>query len=277
MERHQKLVIDTCAFLTRMNFFSIGNEFITVPGVIEELKSMSIESISLNIEICVPDEEDVQKVICFSKKNGGYMSLSSVDIDLIALTLSLHKKNSLKEEEEIDENKTEKKDLFDSWICPGIVSSEQRKNCQKVVCVTNDYAMQNVLLGMSLPLVSLSGMKIQKIKTTILRCYGCYQLVSDPERQFCPKCGGTTLSRVTSEIDSAGIRKVFLSKNYKQNTKNTIYQLPKYNPKNKTTCILREDQSEYIQGMKKAKFGNKGVPRKELIPSVGRIIKHKNK
>ena len=44
-----------------------------------------------------------------------------------------------------------------------------------VGCMTADFAMQNVLLQMSLDLVGVEGKKIEKVKTWVLRCHACFK------------------------------------------------------------------------------------------------------
>jgi RNA-binding protein NOB1 len=65
-----------------------------------------------------------------------------------------------------------------AWITPQNISrtapSTPPKNLA-VACVTNDFAMQNVLLQMKLNLVSTSGMRIKKLKSWVLRCHACYK------------------------------------------------------------------------------------------------------
>lgn len=44
-------------------------------------------------------------------------------------------------------------------------------------CMTADFAMQNVLLQMSLSLVGVEGKKIERVKTWVLRCHACFKCV----------------------------------------------------------------------------------------------------
>ena len=44
-----------------------------------------------------------------------------------------------------------------------------------VACCTNDFAMQNVLIQMGLPLMSLDGMRIRRVKKWMLKCHGCFK------------------------------------------------------------------------------------------------------
>ena len=44
-----------------------------------------------------------------------------------------------------------------------------------VACMTGDYAVQNVVLGMGLGLVGEGGKRISKVKSWVLRCHACFK------------------------------------------------------------------------------------------------------
>ncbi|KAI9215990.1 Nin one binding Zn-ribbon like-domain-containing protein [Blastocladiella britannica] len=114
-----------------------------------------------------------------------------------------------------------------------------------VACMTDDFAMQNVLLQMGLHLLSLDGVHVRQLKNWILRCHGCFNTTSDMERRFCPSCGGNTLIRTSYTIEN-GIMRVHLKKNFQYRTRGTVFSLP--SPKTgrgADNLILREDQHEY--------------------------------
>ena len=46
-----------------------------------------------------------------------------------------------------------------------------------VACMTGDFAVQNVLLQMGLRLVSVDGVRIERVKSWVLRCHACYKYV----------------------------------------------------------------------------------------------------
>ncbi|RKO95753.1 hypothetical protein CAUPRSCDRAFT_12548 [Caulochytrium protostelioides] len=106
--------------------------------------------------------------------------------------------------------------------------------------------MQNVLLQMGLDLMSLDGLRIQQVRTTVLRCHACFKIYTKPTLDFCPACGGATLGRVTARVDADGQMRVFLKKNYKYNLRGTIYAIPD-NLQNQhgDKIILQADQKEY--------------------------------
>ncbi|ORX42788.1 hypothetical protein DM01DRAFT_1329975 [Hesseltinella vesiculosa] len=124
----------------------------------------------------------------------------------------------------------------------------QRMNTMEVACMTNDFAMQNVLLQMNMNLVSTGGHRITKIKNWVLRCHGCFSVTSDMERKFCPKCGGATLNRVSCSTSSSGQVRYHLKHDYTYNLRGTIFSMP--NPKGgrvHNNIVLREDQREYVK------------------------------
>lgn len=47
-----------------------------------------------------------------------------------------------------------------------------------VACMTGDFAVQNVLMQMGLALVGTNGVRIQRVKSWVLRCHACYKCVS---------------------------------------------------------------------------------------------------
>ncbi|KAG0300218.1 Nin1 binding protein [Dissophora globulifera] len=149
------------------------------------------------------------------------------------------------------------------WITPENVKKFKRHGTLKpkkkvrrsilmqVACTTSDYAMQNVLLQMGLNLLSIDGLRINKIKNWVLRCHACTKVTSDLEKKFCPSCGNATLMRTSTSTDQNGNVKYYLKKNMTYNLRGTKYSIPapKGGRKN-NDLILREDQREYELSMK---------------------------
>merc|ERR1712071_299355 len=82
----------------------------------------------------------------------------------------------------------------------------------EVACVTTDFAMQNVLIQMGLPLVSVDGMRIHRARTSQRRCIACYQTTDDMHSAFCPTCGHRgTLKRVGVTLQSDGTKVVHVN------------------------------------------------------------------
>jgi RNA-binding protein NOB1 len=112
-------------------------------------------------------------------------------------------------------------------------------------CVTTDFAMQNVLLQMGLPLLSVNGMTVNRVKQWILRCAACFKTTTDMSKLFCPICGNSTLEKVSCSVDATtGVTRLHLRKNYKINLRGTKFSLPKPGTAGrfKGDLLLREDQ-----------------------------------
>ena len=87
--------------------------------------------------------------------------------------------------------------------------------------------MQNVLLRINLNLVSPNLARITQVKTWVLRCHGCFQITRHMDKQFCPKCGQPTLTRVSCSTDQHGNFQVHLKKNFQWNKRGNVYSVPK--------------------------------------------------
>jgi RNA-binding protein NOB1 len=121
---------------------------------------------------------------------------------------------------------------------------KQKGNCD-VVCMTTDFAMQNVLIQLGLRIASSDGMLIKSVKQWVLRCNGCYKVHYDMQRLFCSKCGLNYLSKVGCHIDaSTGELKLHLKKNFHHNLKGKKYSLPSPDKRDRFEgdLLLREDQ-----------------------------------
>ncbi|KAI0053729.1 hypothetical protein FA95DRAFT_1481220 [Auriscalpium vulgare] len=165
------------------------------------------------------------------------------------------------------------------WITPSNVSTHKSramgltpsasakkgktKETVPVGCMTADFAMQNVLLQMSLNLIGTEGKKIEKVKTWVLRCHACFKICKDSSKKFCPSCGSPTLMRASVTLSSptaaqdAPVMQVHLKKNFQYNTRGTIYSIPSPKSGNAKTgsgegLILREDQTAFMRAEKRA-------------------------
>jgi len=104
----------------------------------------------------------------------------------------------------------------------------------KAACMTGDFAMQNVALQMGLNLISTDGLGVRQVKTWILRCHGCFTLVTlsgllrltfrttkKMHLKFCPACGGETLLRTSTSTSANGEVKIHLKKNMQWTNRGT--------------------------------------------------------
>jgi RNA-binding protein NOB1 len=86
--------------------------------------------------------------------------------------------------EEGDENE---EDDDDGWIKPSNLDQVKKKSILdleqqeltdlhfKVACMTSDFAMQNVLLQIGIPILSVDGLLIKKPRSYVLKCISCYK------------------------------------------------------------------------------------------------------
>ncbi|KAJ5280234.1 20S-pre-rRNA D-site endonuclease nob1 [Penicillium angulare] len=141
----------------------------------------------------------------------------------------------------------------------GVASTPEPKIMQ-VATMTTDFACQNVLLQMNLNLLSTTTLqRIQHLKSFIKRCHACFLTTKDMNKQFCPRCGKDTLTRVSCSTTANGQFTMHLKKNIQWNNRGNRYSVPKpihgsSNGKWKggggkggwgTELILSEDQKEY--------------------------------
>ncbi|TDH70408.1 hypothetical protein CCR75_000378 [Bremia lactucae] len=111
-----------------------------------------------------------------------------------------------------------------------------------VACITTDYSMQNVMLQIGLRLLSLEGMLIKRVKQWILRCVACFTTSTEMDRLFCPKCGNSTLERVSYSLDRDGHMTFYTRASRPTKLLGTKFSLPKPKGGRHGDLLLREDQ-----------------------------------
>lgn len=189
-------------------------------------------------------------------------------------------------------------DSDSGWITPSNIKRKQAKdegaaNTSKeqktlqVATMTGDFAMQNVLLQMNLNLLSTKTCKrIAHIKQTIFRCHACFQTTKDMSKQFCPRCGKPTLTRVTCTTNDKGEVKLHLKQNFQWNNRGNVFSVPKptagtANQKWKgpqdgggkggwgNGLILAEDQKEYVRAMSQgSRRREKDLMDEDALPGI---------
>ncbi|KAJ0415875.1 D-site 20S pre-rRNA nuclease [Aspergillus carlsbadensis] len=162
----------------------------------------------------------------------------------------------------------------EEWITPSNLKKRQARDesssatatpepkVMQVATMTTDFACQNVLLQMNLNLLSTTTLqRIKHLKSFIKRCHACFSTTKDMNKQFCPRCGGDTLTRVSCTTDANGQFKMHLKKNMQWNNRGNRFSVPKpvhgsANGKWQggggkggwgTELILAEDQKEYTR------------------------------
>ncbi|KAF1967473.1 hypothetical protein BU23DRAFT_372434, partial [Bimuria novae-zelandiae CBS 107.79] len=182
------------------------------------------------------------------------------------------------------------------WITPSNLSQHQTQDPAStplragdaqlpVATMTTDYAMQNVLLQMGLPLLSPSMQRIRHARSTILRCHACFLLTRETDRQFCPRCGQPTLTRVACSTNAAtGEFQIHLSARYQHNKRGDKYSIPK--PVGGTSngkmrgkgggkggwgreLVLSEDQKEFQRSLvEQGRRGKRDLMDEEVLPGI---------
>ncbi|KAL7896871.1 Nin one binding Zn-ribbon like domain-containing protein [Trichoderma sp. TUCIM 5745] len=165
----------------------------------------------------------------------------------------------------------------EGWITPSNLKKQQAKDSGangtndnappktlQAAILTSDYAMQNVALRINLNLVTPSLSRITYLKTWVLRCHGCFNITKDMDKQFCPKCGQSTLTRTSCSTDQHGNFKIHLKQGFQWNTRGNVFSVPKpvhgsangRLPKNVggknnwgRDLILTEDQKEHTKAL----------------------------
>ncbi|KAL2810207.1 Nin one binding Zn-ribbon like-domain-containing protein [Aspergillus granulosus] len=162
----------------------------------------------------------------------------------------------------------------EEWITPSNLKKRQaldetgsatvapEPKVMQVATMTTDFACQNVLLQMNLNLLSTTTLqRIKHLKSFVKRCHACFSTTKDMNKQFCPRCGGDTLTRVSCTTDANGQFKMHLKKNMQWNNRGNRYSVPKpvHGSSNGkwqggggkggwgTQLILAEDQKEYTR------------------------------
>lgn len=182
----------------------------------------------------------------------------------------------------------------DGWITPSNLKKQQAKDAgvsvtgpaqqstMQVGTLTTDFAMQNVILQINLNLLSPSMHRVKNLKSYILRCHACFQTCKQMDKQFCPRCGGPTLTRVACSTDANGEFKLHLKKNMQWNTRGDRFSIPKavHGSSNGrlqgggkggwgNELILAEDQKEYLKAQTQQKrTKEKDLMDEDYLPSI---------
>jgi RNA-binding protein NOB1 len=135
------------------------------------------------------------------------------------------------------------------------------KSC-RAACATTDFAMQNVILQMNLPLLSVDGVEVRKLKSWVQRCGACFKIYSENDnsenktaavaltggrRLFCGHCGSDMMQRIACSVNgkTGRVRLHFSKKRRQPNLRGTKFSLPKPGSGNRfkgKDLLLREDQ-----------------------------------
>lgn len=174
-----------------------------------------------------------------------------------------------------DSNESEDEWSENGWINPENVKDKKQGEGARsasldediaVAVASRDYALQNTALQMGLCAVNERGLRIKQLKCYMQRCYACFKLIPLGQdgvqtRQFCPQCGGHTLTRVSTSVDKYGKLHVHLKAKMQWITRGDRYNVP--NPQSRRARrqqhdtkkeFYAEDQPEYIKALKKQNY-----------------------
>ncbi|KAK8209142.1 20S-pre-rRNA D-site endonuclease nob1 [Zalaria obscura] len=198
-----------------------SQEEAVTPAVSEQTTSAATENQESQAPSVTANVEEVQA------------SLENVTITENAETEAPSAEAASEDDEESDN------DSEGGWITPSNLHKHQAKDANtattqtpepktmQVATLTTDFAMQNVILQINLNLLSPSMQRVKHLKTFILRCHACFQTTKEMSRQFCPRCGGATLTRVACSTDANGEFKLHLKKNMQWNHRGERFSIPK--------------------------------------------------
>ncbi|CAF2840785.1 unnamed protein product [Rotaria sp. Silwood2] len=124
----------------------------------------------------------------------------------------------------------------DGWITPSNVkavkskaldngtseNSETMHETLPVACITTDFSMQNVLIQMGIPVLSVDGLLIRTARSYVLKCRVCPGVTRQMTKQFCPDCGNPSLQRASVSVDSSGQRHYYLTGRYRQKPRQSL-------------------------------------------------------
>ncbi|KAK5162903.1 20S-pre-rRNA D-site endonuclease nob1 [Saxophila tyrrhenica] len=182
----------------------------------------------------------------------------------------------------------------EGWITPSNLKKKQAQDADssisqtpepktmQVGVLTTDFAMQNVILQINLNLLSPQLTRVKHLKTFVLRCHSCFQTTKEMNKQFCPRCGQPSLTRVSCSTNSNGEFKLHLKKNMQWNTRGDRYSIPKpvhgsANGRVKgggkggwgNDLMLAEDQKEYQRAANSEKKSKaRDLMDEDYLPSI---------
>ena len=180
------------------------------------------------------------------------------------------------------------------WITPSNLKKKQAQDAgsiasqgpepktMQVGVLTTDFAMQNVIMQINLNLLSPQLTRVKHLKTFVLRCHACFQVTKDMSKQFCPRCGQPSLTRVACSTSSSGEFKLHLKKNMQWSHRGDRYSIPKAvhgaahgrvkgGGKGSwgNDLILAEDQKEYQRAVTQEKKSKaRDLMDEDYLPSI---------
>lgn len=253
------IVVDTNYFInhpSELRQLATTNKLITTHSVIGEIHDsktqQNMDIYFSDLEKLSPEVKYTNTVVNFSKKTGDFISLSSVDMELIGLAVQLIKKAKkgkyLRKEPARPQNITGSKQSKDEtlgwgadwasddesgWVGPSNLHEMNKKTAETatfdkigVGLMTEDFAMQNIALQLGIPLINIDGKIISKIKSYVLECFSCWEISRQSDLVFCKSCGKNTLLKVTCEFLDNGEFILYRKKNKQIRVRGSRHAIP---------------------------------------------------
>lgn len=166
-------VLDACAFINGVDPSSIKGRAYSVPAVDEELPSGNMASLRFitskeagHLTVKMPSSNHIEEVMKASKRLGESSTLSTADLQVVALALELNAKS----------------------LDPTIV--------------TDDYAIQNVAEHLRLSYSSLATLGITYEFNWMLYCPACFKSYEqDYKLRTCEVCGTKLKRKVARKLE----------------------------------------------------------------------------
>lgn len=258
----------------------------------EESLPTDVVSESLESEVKDSNAADSDQINKLVPEIDSLQVNESLDDDSKAIPAQMDQEN-VSIPHEIDQESDPDSDS-DGWITPsnlkkkqaadasGATKQTEEPRVMQVAVVTTDFAMQNVILQMNLNLISPTMFRVKRLNTYVLRCHACFNVCKDLGKQFCPRCGQATLTRVACSTSASGEFKLHLKKNMQWNHRGDRYSVPKpvhgsSNGRIKgggkggwgNDLILAEDQKEYQNATREQKRQKeRNLMDEDYLPSI---------
>jgi UPF0271 protein len=153
-------VLDTTAFIAKLPLYAPMGRAYTTPSVVSEVRdeeSRAGSSIALELgrfEVVQPETRYMSRAEREAVRLGLHVSLSETDISVAALALQL----------------------------------SDKVGC-KVVVVTDDYALQNLVAAMGFSYMPVRTRGIRRVEAYVAVCPACGYVSKRPGERICPRCG----------------------------------------------------------------------------------------
>jgi len=191
-----------------------------------------------------PEEEVVRNVAQFYSKDFAERcdGMSDETRSLLdAIRVAVEPETVAEEGEENSDEEEEEEDDDECWVTPENLHAfpttdevehleededQQIEDHPDIACMTGDFAMQNVLRQIGLPVIGVDGKLIRRTRCYVLRCHTCFHVTHIMDKLFCPRCGNMTMKRVAMTTNEDGSQQLWISSK-PLSARGLKFQLPK--------------------------------------------------